>query len=256
MNPALTPHETRLLAAIAAALVLAAAGPHVAQPEHYHHFADQRLLWGLPCFGDVLSNLAFAAVAIPGAFRLAQAQLDRVQRTLGALACTGLLLTAAGSTWYHWQPDAAGLLADRLAMSVAFAGVLGLAACRVSRRAGGALAVFLLGAAPLALLGFDRTGNLLPWVVLQAGGLVLLVAMAWIEPGDTVPVRWGWVVAGYVVAKAFEVQDHAVWAATGALVSGHTLKHLVAALAVVPVIAAWQPAAHRQNRIDAAAQRA
>jgi hypothetical protein len=33
-----------------------------------------------------------------------------------ALFFTGLLLTAAASSWYHWQPDDAGLAVDRCGM--------------------------------------------------------------------------------------------------------------------------------------------
>jgi hypothetical protein len=42
----------------------------------------------------------------------------------------------------------------------------------------------------------------------------------------------------YAAAKVFELNDHEIYHWTGQLVSGHTLKHLVAALAAWPVIAA------------------
>jgi hypothetical protein len=42
----------------------------------------------------------------------------------------------------------------------------------------------------------------------------------------------------YAVAKVFELGDEAIFHATGEVVSGHTLKHLVAALAVLPVLVA------------------
>lgn len=232
--------ERRLLAGALALLALAVAGPHVAQHADYHAFADRRLLAGIPFAGDVLSNVAFAAAGLAGLWRLVRASLDPVQRALGCLACTGLLLTAAGSSWYHWQPDAAGLLVDRLAMTVAFAGVLGIAACRISARAGVMTAAAIALAAPLALAVFAAGGNLLPWSVLQAGGLVLLLVIAALPP-DGAYVRWGWVAAGYVLAKLFEIQDHAIWELTGHAVSGHSIKHVVAALAAAPLFLAWQP---------------
>ena len=51
------------------------------------------------------------------------------------------------------------------------------------------------------------------------------------------------------VAKALELLDADIFALTGQLVSGHTLKHLVAALAAVPVIVAVGGLGNwRQNR--------
>lgn len=42
----------------------------------------------------------------------------------------------------------------------------------------------------------------------------------------------------YAVAKAFELADHTLFEASGQLISGHSLKHMVAALAAWPVISA------------------
>jgi hypothetical protein len=238
----LQPRVSVLLAGVLGLFALALLGPAVAQHAHYHVFADQHLRWGVPNSIDVLSNLPFALIALAGAWRLRSvgAQLPAGERTMAWLSCAGLLLTAVGSSWYHLQPDDAGLLVDRTAMSVAFAGLLGLAACRVSQRAGIALGLLVLVAAPAAAQSFAATGNLLPWVVVQGGGLVLLALLASRPAPGALPIRWWLVIAGYAVAKLLEVQDHAIWRLTGEVVSGHSLKHVVAALAVLPVIAAWR----------------
>jgi hypothetical protein len=47
-----------------------------------------------------------------------------------------------------------------------------------------------------------------------------------------------WVVFFYALAKVCESFDHGIFEATGHLVSGHTLKHLVASLAALPIIRA------------------
>jgi hypothetical protein len=49
------------------------------------------------------------------------------------------------------------------------------------------------------------------------------------------------------VLVAHEVNDHAVLAASGELLSGHTLKHVAAAFAALPVLAGLAPLAGRQN---------
>lgn len=239
MNP-LNPREVRLLLALVALTLVPLLAPALAQPDDYIHYADARSWLGIPHALDVLSNLPFALAGVWGLVVLARSGAAGTQRLLASLFFVGLLVTAAASAWFHWQPDHAGLVADRLGMTVAFAGVLGLAvAGQVSARAGNLLAALVLLAGPLTLGLWSASGNLLPWVVLQGGGMVLLLVLAFVRsrPG-ALPVQWGALVAIYAVAKAFELADHTLFEASGKLISGHSLKHMVAALAAWPVISA------------------
>jgi hypothetical protein len=153
------------------------------------------------------------------------------------LSAIGLLATAVCSGIYHWAPGDAGLAIDRLGMAPAFAGVLGLAVAeRVSARAGRALAGLLLLAAMAAALWAWRMGDMTPWATVQGAGLVLLLALCARRPLPGSPgVPWHWVVLAYALAKGLEVADHAVFGLTQGWVSGHSLKHLAAALAVLPI---------------------
>jgi hypothetical protein len=251
-RPALSRPEVALLLGVLALLALALFGPHVALPAHYHAFADQRSAFGIPCVMDVLSNGPFALAGVAGLWQLARTPENALlpaQRTLVALFFAGLLLTTVGSSWYHWQPDDAGLAVDRAGMSLAFAGLLGLAvADRVSDRAGHALAGCVLLLAPVAAVLPLAKGNMGPWAVVQAGGLVLLAALAVrrVRAG-ALGFSIGAVIALYAVAKGLEVSDQAVFELTQGLVSGHSLKHVVAALAALPVL--W--ALHRLKRVRA-----
>ena len=241
-----TPAETGLLWAALALLALAVFGPVLPASPHQHGFADQRTLWGLPCALDVLSNLPFAVACAWGLALLRRQgdSLDGTTRALAALFCGGLLCTALGSAWYPGRPDDAGLLWDRLGMAVAFAGLLGLAAAgRVSPRAGRACAVVVLLAGPLAVAWWAHAGDLLPWAVVQLGGMLVVLALACLprRPG-ALALNLFAVIAWYGAAKLFEAADHAVFAATGQWVSGHTLKHLGAAGAALPVLAALRGA--------------
>lgn len=254
MRPLLLKTEILLALACVGLLAVAVFGPAIAQPGAYHHFADQRTLWGLPLAKDVLSNLPFALAGLAGfrsLYRAPAHEFTRIQRALASLFFAGLLLTAAGSSGYHWQPDDAGLAFDRGAMAVAFAGALGLAAAaRVSDRAGVVLAGSMLGLAPIAVAVWASSGNVLPWAVLQFGGILLLVSLALVPArGGALNPRWGWVIGAYAAAKLLEMNDHEVFRLTGEAVSGHTLKHLVAALAAWPVIAAL--GSPRQSRHNA-----
>lgn len=240
----------RMLAAAFAVLLLAALlVPAMPQPGHPHEFADHRSLWGLPCALDVLSNLPFAIGGALGLLALKGVTLAPDQRRAAALFFAGLVATAAASAFFHWAPDAFGLAVDRSGMSVAFAGLLGLlAATQVSDRAGRALAIALLILGPLAAWTAYVTGNIVPWAVVQFGGMLVVLALAFTpaRPG-ALQVRWGWILLAYAAAKLFEANDHAVFEATGQLFSGHTLKHILAALAAWPVIAALSALPRMQN---------
>lgn len=234
--------EALLLAAFAPLLLLALLGPSLAQPGDYHRFADQRTLWQLPMAMDVLSNLGFALAALAGGAMLwrARRRVGNVERAMASLFFTGLLLTAAGSAWYHLAPDEAGLAIDRMAMAVAFAGLLGLAAAgRIGERAGAWLGLTVLLLGPVAAHAAFSTGNVLPWAVLQFGGLAVLLVLA-LRPARAgrLKVRLTLVLLAYALAKLFELNDQAIFELTGQRVSGHTVKHALAALAAVPVIVA------------------
>lgn len=248
----LTRSELMLAAAGALMLLVACGGPALAWPAQ-HHFADAREWLGVPNAGDVLSNLAFAIAGVLGLIALARvpaAGLHPMERATAALFFAGLLFTSMGSSWYHLAPDAASLVVDRTGMAIAFAGVIGLAvAQRVSGRASAVASISLLVLGPLAAR-IALAGNVLPWATVQFGGMVLLVVLAIADRGRhaTLDVRWGWLLAAYVLAKLLETGDEVVLHATRGWISGHSLKHVAAALAAAPVIvalgAARQP---RQN---------
>jgi hypothetical protein len=252
MRIVVTRNEAILLAAFAALCALALFAPALAQPAHLHDFADQRGLWGVPRALDVLSNIPFAIAGLWGLAvlkRAPKAAAFDAQRACARLFFIGLLFTAVGSSVYHLAPDDLGLALDRGTMGVAFAGLLGMAsAARVSERAGAVMAACLLVLAPVSVAVWFFTGNVLPWAVVQFGGiaLLLLVLAFGAARSDSVPVRWSLVLLAYALAKLLEANDHAILEATGH-VSGHTLKHVAAAFAAWPVIAALAPAASGQN---------
>lgn len=255
MRAMMSKTETLLLAACAAALAFAVLGPPLAVGGDPHAFADRRMWLGVPFAMDVLSNLPFLLVGLAGFWLLWRAPRGAIgnrTRALAELFLAGLVLTALASGWYHLRPDDAGLAVDRYGMAIAFAGLLGLAADgHVSARAGTVLGLVLLLLAPLAVWVWARTGNLLPWVVVQFGGMLLLVALALLRPQPgALPVRWFVVLGAYGLAKLAEANDHAIYAATGEWLSGHTLKHLVASLAAVPVLVAIREAAESGQNVS------
>lgn len=159
--------ERNLLIAIVALLVVALVGPVVYQPAYQHDFADQRLLGYFHNAADVLSNLPFAIWGLVGLITLSKAKLNQTLNAtrlgLCALFFFGLIATAFASSWYHMQPDNAGLAVDRLGMAVAFAGLVGLAAAdRISQRAGLCLSSLVLVLGCFSVQSWATSGNVLP----------------------------------------------------------------------------------------------
>lgn len=247
-----TPAEWLLYASYAALLALACLGPYVPQAAHYHDFADQRALWGLRNALDVLSNLPFALLGALGLWRGVWQAPAAVRASSArpwlATVFGGLLFTAAGSSYYHLMPDDWRVFWDRMGMVPVFAGVLALALALqsvLSRRAAVVTAVLVLALGPVSLWVWLQTGQLLPWAVLQGAGMVLLLAVALRQRFSAVNARaateqlawpWGAVVVWYVLAKVLELGDSFVWSISHHWVGGHALKHVAAALALVPLL--------------------
>ena len=111
-----------LAVAGAAALLLIAPIP---QPQGYHDFADQRTLFAIPRFFDVVSNAPFFILGAIALWLLAAGRIrfvDPRERGPYAVFFLGILLTALTSAWYHLAPDDARLAGDRLTMTIAFMG--------------------------------------------------------------------------------------------------------------------------------------
>src|ERR1700761_2523775 len=218
--------------------------PRIPQPQSYHAFADQRAFLGIRNFGDVVSNVPFAIVGLRGLIYLLRLKpeelslrfVDRRERLPYAIVFAGLILTAFGSSWYHLHPDNARLVWDRLPMTIVFMSLIAaLIMERINLRAG----LWLLPV--LLLIGMSSVfqwywsevhgvGDLRFYATVQAYSvmfllLVLLCPARYTRGSDLV------VVAGfYVLAKLLETFDKTVFG-WGHIVSGHTLKHLAAAMA-------------------------
>ena len=218
-------------------------GP-IAQLPNYHDFADQTTSFGIPHFADVLSNLGFALVALWGWWQLAPASRHSGLKDGWAgyrLFLIALFLTAIGSSYYHLAPDNASLVWDRLPIALAcgglLAGVRGDALKRRSDFMAAVLAVFAIASvAWWHFTGQSGVGDLRPYLLLQALPIILIPLWQWLY---NIPRAERWAFAGalllYVIAKFAELYDHELAAILG-VVTGHTLKHLLATAAAAGIV--------------------
>jgi hypothetical protein len=225
---------------IAAALL----SPRTAQPLSYHNFADHRPWLGIANFGDVASNAAFAIFGVWGLWFLlwmnphdASARfIDRRERWFYLLVFFGMLLTAAGSSYYHLAPDHDRLVWDRLPMTLVFMSlVAAMIAERISLRAALWLWPILLAMGIFSVLQWHwgeqaGHGDLRFYAAMQLYAILVLLLVLFLPARYTRSSDLAGIVGFYVLAKLLETFDKQIFA-LGHTVSGHTLKHTVAGLA-------------------------
>jgi hypothetical protein len=239
----------------------------------FHVYADQRTWLGIPHAGDVLSNLAFVVVALWA--------LQRARSPFARLCCAGVALIGIGSATYHVAPSDTTLALDwtPIALGLAFitAAVIddrfGARAGRTALVVGCLLAIGAV-ASWLATGGTGGTlhggladdvrshladdmpgGTMLPYVCVQALGVALPPLIALARPGR-IPARPLLVaVLLFAIARLCAAQDRVVLAMLG--VSGHSLKHIAAALAAgCALYAITTPATNRPASATSPASRA
>jgi len=227
-----------LIGTTAVVVAVVFALPRVAQPISYHDFADQRRLLGVPNFMDVASNLAFLVAGLYGLRILGRSRFaDTRERLPYAILFAAVIVTCFGSAYYHLAPSNSTLFWDRLPMTLSFMSFLcAVIAERVSVKAGSALLWPLLLVGILSLLWWRWTetagrGDLRPYLLVQFYPMLAILLLLLLFP-PRYTRQWDLVVifALYVAAKLLELADRPIFN-LGHVVSGHTLKHLAAAVA-------------------------
>ena len=244
------PQPDRTLLWIVAVAIAAVAGAFaldpVPQDPAYHAFADARKIAGVANAWNVLTNLPFLIVGAQGfaALRLVPEEL----RAHYLVFCAGVLLIAFGSAFYHFEPSTWTLVWDRLPMTVAFMGLFSaVIADRISWLAGRALLWPLVALGITSIAWWIRTelggaGDLRAYGVVQFLPMMLIPMMLLLRQGQWLRAPWLWAgLAAYLGAKLAEHFDSAIFTAIG-WASGHSLKHLFAALASWWVLLAFQSA--------------
>lgn len=193
--------------------------PPIPQAESYHVFADRRTFLGIPNLLNVISNLPFALVGVLGlrAFR------DVASRVL----FSGVFLVAIGSGYYHLAPNTPNLAWDRAPMTVAFMAVLALMIGECwSAEAERWMLWPLVALGLFSVIWWRVSGDLRLYGLVQFVPILTIVAAILVF--RSARTRYLWIAfAMYAAAKICERFDAAIYGAVD--VSGHTIKHLLAA---------------------------
>ncbi len=227
-------------------LLIAAILPPIPQPLSYHEFIDQRSYLGIPNFLNVISNLIFLFVGVAGLVFLRRMQVLLSQKTFSVLSeCwpyvtvfLSAILVSMGSAYYHWQPDNNTLFWDRLPIAI---GIMGLLAATMTERIGVKQGLrwlpvlLIIGIASVTYWYWSElqgAGSLNFYIVVQICSILSIILLAILFPSRYTRGRDIYVIIFlYGLAKLAEMLDEEIYR-FGQIVSGHTLKHLLAGLAI------------------------
>ncbi|MDP1664868.1 MAG: ceramidase domain-containing protein [Methylobacter sp.] len=227
-----------MLAIIAAAIIAIFSGDPIAQDPAYHNFADQRRIFNIANFFNVLSNLPFVIIGIMGVRLVALRKATGGLAELQAMYLTffvGVFLTGFGSAYYHYQPDNQTLLWDRLPMTIIFMALFSaIVGEYISTRLAWKLFIPLLVLGIASVIYWYVTelnghGDLRAYALVQFLPVLLMPLILWLFDSklDNGTYIWG-IIGAYTASKLMELFDAELYRIIG-LLSGHSLKHLVAA---------------------------
>lgn len=220
----------------------------IPQDIQYHQFSDQVSFWGVPNNLNVLSNIPFVVVGIIALIHLRRIDSKTVFgvfRTVPIIFFIGLILTGLGSGYYHLAPTNETLVWDRLPMTIAFMAFFSFVlAIHIQKGIGQFLLwpFIILGASSVFYWDYTESlgaGDLRFYAVIQFLPIILIPMIIWMFPSRTYKAIYIWgVIAIYVAAKLAEHFDYQIYELLG--VSGHSLKHVIAAFSGILFLSAIQ----------------
>lgn len=219
-------------------------GSPITQDPAYHLFADGRTLLAIPNFWNVVSNLPFLVVGAIG-FQVALEKKQEPLRVAWLVFFAGVFLTAFGSGYYHLAPDNASLAWDRLTMTIGLMSFVAIVIGEyVSVDWGKRLLVPLLIVGAGSVLYWVYVGDLRPYAIVQFLPILVIPVIVIVRRShsDLGPYI-ACMIAMYVAAKIPEYYDARFFAA-GNLLSGHSLKHVLSALAPACLLAGFWKRQH------------
>lgn len=207
---------------------------------NYHQFADQRTIYIIKHFWNVLSNLPFILFGLLGMF-LIRKNHHTINLPINNFAFyLGIFLTGIGSMYYHHQPCSETLVWDRLPMTISFMAffsiIIGNCIC-ISTGKKVLFPLILLGLISIIYWQMTKsmgTEDLRFYALIQFLPIVLIpITLILFKNNNPVTKTYWYILIFYVIAKICEANDEFIFTHFK-IISGHSLKHLAAA--TVPVV--------------------
>ena len=225
----------------------------IAQDKNYHQFADVTTILGIPNAWNVMSNIPFVVVGFIGLISLYKHHktISRDSETIASqIFFIGMILTGFGSAYYHLAPTNETLIWDRLLMTISFMAFFSFVlSLHIDKKLGARVLWPLLTLGVVSVIYWAYTesmgvGDLRFYAVIQFFPMILIPVVLILFPVTRYKQTYlWWVISLYAIAKVLELYDDQIYQLLS--ISGHSLKHMVAALTGVTVLQAIRSKAHR-----------
>lgn len=200
------------------------------QDQEYHNFADRMTLLSLPNFWNVVSNLPFVIIGIMGFIKVISIKEFALKPNY-IWFFIGIIGTGFGSGYYHFEPNDATLIWDRLPMTISFMSFLSIIIGEFINIASGKKALYPFLIAGLAsIVYWVVSEDLRMYVLIQFLPIILILIILFLSKNNSNYKKYFWlIIVSYTIAKFLESYDLFIYNSTYKAISGHTLKHLAAA---------------------------
>ena len=223
------------LAALFVFIIMALFYGPISQPQEYHDFADDREILGVPNALDVMSNLA---IIYPGVVGLAfihesrnRTQVSEDEISIQITLFSGMILTFAGSVWFHLDPTDSTMLWDRLGMSVVIGSCISLLIHDMwDRNLAAKIHLPIIIASIVSVLWWPVFDDLRVYFIVKHHPFILfpIFLLCGRRIYDKVSGYY-WGLSMFLLATIFEFADQQIFEITG-IISRHTLKHIAAGI--------------------------
>ena len=230
----MNPKRLYLISLLLFFLVALLYGP-ISQPQSYHSFADGREFISIPNTLDVVSNLAIIYPGIIGLSfvheRRKKAILSEDEMSIQITLFSGMLLTFAGSIWFHLDPNDSTLLWDRLGMSVVIGSCISLMIHDMwDKNLAGKIHIPILVMSIVSVLWWPVFDDLRIYFIVKHQPFVIFPLLIFFghKTYDLISGYY-WALSLFILATFFEFTDQLIFDLTR-FISGHTLKHIAAGI--------------------------
>lgn len=220
----------------------------------YHNFADQNKFWSIPNFWDVMSNLPMFFIGLFGLYYSLKhwsQKISLLSNLMPLFLSLGIFGASFGSAYYHWAPDNQTLVWDRLPMTFMFMPFFAMIIYEsIGEKLGEWAFCVLVPLGVFSIFYWQYTeslgaGDLRIYAFVQFFPMLFVPFMLYLFPISSTHLKLVLLVLfWYVLAKLAEHFDLVIFETLG-FWSGHTIKHLLGAIALIFVIRylmSWQNA--------------
>ncbi|MBT4066838.1 MAG: hypothetical protein HOE76_06435 [Euryarchaeota archaeon] len=223
------------IASLLSFIAIAIAYGPIPQPQEYHDFADDREFWSIPNTFDVMSNLVIIFPGIVGlAFvheRRGSSDIPVDETSIHITLFAGMILTFAGSVWFHLDPNDSTMFWDRLGMSVVIGSCISLIINdMLDRNLAAKIHIPILLASIISVIWWPVFDDLRIYFIVKHQPFIIFPILLLFGTRLYNKISgYYWGLSMFALATLFEFTDQLIFNLTG-FISGHTLKHISAGI--------------------------